>query len=243
MIENIDENMGRLLSKMEEWELDKNTLLIFMSDNGMTGGGSGRPGRDVANGYPFYNAGQKGLKGSADEGGVRVPFFARWKGTLTPDAEIDRVSAHIDLFPTFAALAGAELPDGQVEGRSLLPLLENPKAKWPDRYLFTQRARWKTGSEPNDHQWTGFAVRNQRFRLVGDSLFDMEKDPGQETDVAAEHPDVVKRMRAAYDDFWKEARPLMVNETAPMSKTRPFHVWFEKQQAEEGIPEWTPPDL
>ena len=97
--------------------------------------------------------------------------------------------------------------------------------------------------QPNNHQWTGFAVRNQRYRLVGEQLYDMIEDPGQKTDVAADHPEVVKEMRAAYDKFWKEARPLMVNEDVPMSKTRPFHVWYEQQMKEGGIPDWKAPKL
>lgn len=246
MIENIDENMGRLMGKLEEWDLYKDTVLIFMSDNGMTGGGSGRPGTDVAPGHPFYNAGMKGLKGSAEEGGVRVPFFIRWDGKIPAGRDIDTVAAHIDLLPTFAQLAGAELSTRvaeQVEGRSLWPLIKGARIAWPDRYLFTQIARWKTGSEPNDHQWSKFSVRSQRFRLVGDELFDMIEDPGQTTNVADQHPEVVKQMREAYDAFWKEARPLMVNEDAPMSPTRPFHVWYEAQLKDGGIPDWVPPSL
>ncbi|NNC87825.1 MAG: arylsulfatase [Akkermansiaceae bacterium] len=243
MIENIDENMGRLMAKLEEWKLDPNTILIFMSDNGMTGGGSGRPGQDLAPGHPFYNAGQKGLKGSSDEGGVRVPFFVRWKGRFKAGRDIDTIAAHIDLLPTLAAIAGAEVPAKQVEGRNLLPLLEGQRIDWADRFLFTQKARWKTGSEPNDHQWSNFAVRNQNYRLVGEALFDMRTDPGQTTDIAADHPEVVKAMRNAYDTFWKEARPLMVNEDVPMSATRPFHEAYFKQEKEGGIPKWTPPQL
>ena len=242
MIENIDENMGRLQDKLEEWKLSENTILIFMSDNGMTGGGGGRPGKDLAKGYPFFNAGQKGLKGSVDEGGVRVPFFVRWDGRYAP-RDISRVSAHIDILPTLAAVAGAKLPPKQVEGRSLLPLLLGQKIRIPDRYLFSQKARWPTGSEPNKHQWNNFAVRNDRYRLVGQQLFDLLADPGQKTDVAARHPGVVKEMRDAYDKFWKDARPLMVNEQAPMSKTRPFHVWFKEQMEQGGIPPWSPPGL
>ena len=242
MIENIDENMGRLQDKLEEWKLSENTILIFMSDNGMTGGGGGRPGKDLAKGYPFFNAGQKGLKGSVDEGGVRVPFFVRWDGRYAP-RDISRVSAHIDILPTLAAVAGAKLPPNQVEGRSLLPLLLGQKIRIPDRYLFSQKARWPTGSEPNKHQWNNFAVRNDRYRLVGQQLFDLLADPGQKTDVAARHPGVVKEMRDAYDKFWKDARPLMVNEQAPMSKTRPFHVWFKEQMEQGGIPPWSPPGL
>jgi len=239
MIENIDENMGRLQDKLEEWKLSENTILIFMSDNGMTGGGGGRPGKDLAKGYPFFNAGQKGLKGSVDEGGVRVPFFVRWDGRYAP-RDISRVSAHIDILPTLAAVAGAKLPPNQVEGRSLLPLLLGQKIRIPDRYLFSQKARWPTGSEPDKHQWNNFAVRSDRYRLVGSQLFDLLADPGQKTDVAAKHPGVVQEMRSAYDKFWQEARPLMVNEQAPMSKTRPFHVWFREQMEQGGIPPWSP---
>lgn len=246
MIENIDENMGRLQAKLDEWKLMDNTILIFMSDNGMTGGGSGKGviGKS-ADGTPLamYNAGQKGQKGSADEGGVRVPFFIRWDGQSKPGRDIDTVSAHIDLLPTFAAIAGAKLPKNQVEGRSLLPLIKGKNVPYQDRYLFTQKARWKTGSEPNKHQWTGFAVRGPRFRLVGDQLYDMIADPGQKTDVADKHPEKIKEMRSAYDAFWKSARPLMVNEDAPMSPTRPFHVWYNAQVKAGGIPNWTPPKL
>ena len=71
----------------------------------------------------------------------------------------------------------------------------------------------------------------------------MLKDPGQKTDIAAENPEMVKKMRDAYDQFWKEARPLMVNEEAPMSKTQPFRVHYQKQVAEKGIPDWQPPKL
>jgi len=86
-------------------------------------------------------------------------------------------------------------------------------------------------------------VRNARFRLVGNQLFDLLADPAQQNDVAAQHPKVVEEMRTAYDEFWKEARPLMVNEKAPMSKTRPFHIWYKQQLEQGGIPMWSPPKL
>ena len=245
MIENIDENMGRLMGKLDEWGLYENTVLIFMSDNGMTGNGSGRGKVGTSkDGKPLlaYNSNMRGQKGSADEGGVRVPFFVRWDGVLKPGRDIDRIAAHIDMLPTFADIAGIDkLPTGQVEGRSLVPLLKNPKATWKDRYLFTQKARWRTGSEPNNHQWKAFAVRNQRYRLVDNNLYDMAQDPAQATNIADKKPEVVKELRAAYDEFWKEARPLMVNETAPMSPTRPYHVLYNKQMKEGGIPKWKTP--
>ena len=71
----------------------------------------------------------------------------------------------------------------------------------------------------------------------------MLADPGQKNDIAAKHPEVVEKMRAAYDKFWKEARPLMVNETTPMSPTQPFRVDYQKQLVGKGIPNWAPPKL
>lgn len=249
MIENIDDNVGRLVNQLEEWKLLDNTMLIFMSDNGMTGGGSGRAGRQIGTGedgeklFP-YNAGMKGQKGSSDEGGCRVPFFVRWDGHVKRGQDVDTVSAHIDLLPTLADLAGAALPKDQVEGRSLLPLIENPGADWEDRYLFTHKGRWKTGANPDDHQWNGFAVRNQQYRFVdNNSLYDMEKDPSQKLNIIEDHPQIVKQMRKVYDSWWQETRPLMVNESAPMSPVRPFHVLFEKQMSDGGIPDWQVPEF
>jgi len=245
MIENIDENMGRLMAKLQQWDLQENTLLVFMSDNGMTSRGGGTPNETLAPGYRSYNAGMKGTKGSADEGGVRVPFFLRWDGTLDAGRDIDTLAAHIDILPTFATLAGAPYPRAQVEGRDLTPLLtQGSQANWFDRYLFTHKGRWATGANPDDFKWVDFAVRNQRFRLVGeDRLYDLLTDPGQTVNVIGEHPEIARAMRTAYEQFWAEARPLMVNEAAPMSPTRPFHVGYERQKAAGGIPDWIPPRL
>ena len=71
----------------------------------------------------------------------------------------------------------------------------------------------------------------------------MKKDPGQKTNVIDQYPKVVKKMQAAYEKFWSEARPLMVNEVVPMSKTRPFHVWHAEQMNNGGIPNWKTPKL
>lgn len=269
MIENIDENMGRLHAKLAEWGLAENTVVIFMSDNGMTGGGSGQVGKDLALGYPFYNAGMKGLKGSNDEGGARVPFFVRWPGKIEAGREIDRIASHIDVLPTLAALTGATLPEGQVEGRSLLPLLEGKADTWEDRYLFNHICRWPTGANPEDFRNVNFSVRNQKYRYVsaqggggaakgkgkdkgkkgappaprGPELYDMEADPGQTTNVIDQHPEIAAAMKAAFDQYWTEAIPLMVNETAEMSPTKPYHEWYREQEAAGGIPKWGVPEI
>ncbi len=246
MIENIDENVGGLMAKLAEWKLMTNTVVIFMSDNGSAGDGLGTGvlGR-AADGTEFkaWNAGMKGTKNSVEEGGVRVPFFVRWDGHFKPGRDVDLIAAHIDIFPTLAELTGAALPANQVEGRSLLPLIRDAQAAatWKDRMLFDHVGRWPIGAEPNAHQWTNYCVRNQQYRLVNSALFDMQEDPGQTTDIAGKHPEVVTELKSAYDRFWKEARPMMVNESVPMSKTRPYWVAYEKQIAESGIPEWKTP--
>lgn len=257
MVENIDENMGRLMAKLEEWDLEKNTILIFMSDNGTTANGAGvsLPGGMLAKGYPLYNGGMKGYKGSTEEGGSKVPFLIRWTGKLKAGREIDTLAAHIDILPTFAALAGAPIPEGQVEGRSLLPLLdERADADWADRYIFNHICRWATGADPNDHKDVNYSVRSQRYRYLapqdrrrkhskGAELYDMIEDPGQTTNIIDKHPEIAAKMKAAFEQYWKEALPLMVNENAPMSPERPYHVWYHAQKKKEGIPKWEKPDL
>ena len=245
MIENIDDNLGKLMAKMDEWDLWKDTVFIFMSDNGMAGkvGTEGKVLGKDADGKQLkgYNAGMKGYKGSPDEGGVRVPFFIRWDGHTKAGKKVEQVAAHIDILPTLAHIAGAELPTAvvqQIEGRSFLALATQEKADWPDRYLFTHVARWPTGANPDDFQWKNFSVRSGKFRMVGkDALYDMESDPGQRTNVIADHAEVATKMTEAYEKFWKEARPLMVNENVPMSKVRPYHVWYEEQMKNGGIPD------
>lgn len=251
MIENIDDNLGLLMNKLTEWNLDENTLLVFMSDNGTTGGGSGNQKSALGAASDgtklnYFNAGMKGMKGSANEGGTRVPTLFRWTGTIKAGQEIDRIAAHIDIAPTFCALAGVTLPDKPgIDGRSLLPLLENPKAEWTDRYLFTHTGRWATGADPNSHKYDHCAIRNQRFRFVDNKeLYDIENDPGEKKNVIEAHPEIVKSMRDAYDTWWVETVPLMVNESAPMSITRPYHVAFREQLDVYGkIPAWEEPAL
>ncbi|MFT5292083.1 MAG: arylsulfatase A-like enzyme [Planctomycetota bacterium] len=253
MIENIDQNMGRLEQKLREWDLHRSTVVIFMSDNGMVShGANGELLGQEADGTEMhmYNAGMRGMKGSVDEGGVRVPFLVRWDGHVQAGLEIDAVSAHIDLLPTLAEIAGidltkAEFPSTQVEGRSLLRLLLGKEEQpLPSRYLFSHRGRWPTGADPREFKYKGCAVRTPRFRFIDNSaLYDMHADPGQTNNVIGEHGDLVEVLRAAYTEWWEGTLPLMVNESAPMSKTRPFHVAYREQLAGAGIPDWIAPEL
>jgi arylsulfatase A-like enzyme len=243
MIENIDDNFGRLVQKLDEWKAWDNTIVIFMTDNGQAGKNGKLNGKKAK----IFTAGFKTGKGSPYEGGSHVPAFWHWKGVLGEGVDINSLVAHIDLYKTFCELAGVKIPKKvqQIEGRSLLPLLEDPQAKWADRELFTHCGRWGKGEDPNlsrdkNGKW---AVRSQKWRLVGDELYDISTDPYEATDVASEHPEVVERLRQAYLKWWEETVPLMVNEDRPYAKEHPQEVRYEKQKAERGIPDWVAPTL
>ena len=232
MIENIDDNVGLLLKKLDEWKLDKNTIVIFMTDNGS------------AIGAKVFNADMKGAKGTVHEGGTRVPLFVRWNGNFKPNTKIDKLVAHIDLFPTIANLTGAALPAGdQVQGRSVVPLIKDKDADWDDRYLFVHKGRWPKGADPHEWKYKSAAIRNSRFRLINnEQLFDMRNDPGQKKNVIDEHPEIVAAMRVAYDTWWQKTVPMMVNEKANYGEQQPpFYRAFYDQQNGSGISEWVPP--
>ncbi len=242
MIENIDDNFGLLMQKLDEWRLWDNTLVIFMTDNGQAGRNARLNGQRVT----VHTAGFKTGKGSPYEGGTHVPAFWCWKGKLQPGVDVTALTAHIDLFQTFCQLAGAEIPDDiqDIDGSTLLPLLDNPKADWPDRHLFVHKGRWEKGSDPNDSKFRDCAVRSQRWRFVNNAeLYDISVDPYEKQNVAAQHPDVVAALRKSYDAWWTETLPLMVNEDAPYSTYQPQAVRYEQQLKEQGIPKWEPPQL
>ncbi|MCF7709024.1 MAG: arylsulfatase [Verrucomicrobia bacterium] len=242
MIVNIDDNMGRLMQKLGEWKLWEQSLVIFMTDNGQ----ALRTGKKNGESFRQYTAGFKTGKGSPYEGGTHVPAFWRWQGVLEEGTDIDTLTAHIDLFPTFAELAGAHLPEGvqKIDGRSLLPLLENPNADWTDRKLFVHRGRWPKGADPDEYKYKNFAIRTERWRLVNKTeLYDIQSDPFEKNNVIDKHPQIVRELLDAYDAWWYRTRPLMVNEDVPNAEVKPAFVRYKKQLEEKGIPDWTPPEL
>jgi arylsulfatase A-like enzyme len=242
MIENIDANFGLLMEKLDEWDAWDNTLVIFMTDNGQ----AGRNGKQNGKPVKLHTAGFKTGKGSPNEGGTHVPAFWRWKGVLGEGVDINALAAHIDFYKTFCDLAGADIPDGiqEIDGRTLLPFLEDPEADWADRNLFVHQGRWEKGADPNDSKFKNCAVRSQRWRFVNnEELFDIANDPLEDNDVAAEHPEVVAELRKAYDQWWEETVPLMVNEDNPYYTEHPQAVRYEKQLKDQGIPDWSPPAL
>jgi arylsulfatase B len=200
MITNIDDNVGRLRTHLEENGLAENTIFIFTTDNG------------TSTGMNIFNAGMRGKKGSEYDGGHRVPFFVYWPaGELAESRQVDRVTAHVDIVPTILELTASEPPEGVAfDGESLAPLLHDPDAEWPDRILITDSQRVL-----DPIKWRRSAVMTDRWRQVnGDELYDIDADPAQESDVASEYPAVMQQLTAAYGDWWNELQPTFGEPTA-----------------------------
>ena len=222
MIENIDTNFGALMKKVDEWGIADNTLVIFLaSDNGGT------------KGIHIFNAGMRGSKGRPYQGGTRVPCFVRWPGGNIPaNTDCDALTSGTDIYPTLAAITGAKLSDEvkkQVEGRSLVPLLENPKAEWPSRSLVHHVGRWDKGKR-EDWKHKDCAIQNSRFTLVNNrELFDLDADPEEQKNVISKYPEVVTELRAAYEKWWLEMQPLLVNEDSMGPDINPMKELYWKQ--------------
>lgn len=199
MISNIDDNLGRLLSRLDGWGLRENTILIFMTDNGHQ--------------QPRYSAGLRGQKTSVFEGGIRVPFFVRWPSRLKP-RKTDLIAAHIDLVPTLLEACRVSVPeDIHLDGISLMPFWESEEAGWPDRRLYFQAHR---GDVPELGR--SCAIRSQRFKLIQPEgwksgpgpedpkwmLFDIQQDPGEQMDISSRNPQLVREMRSAYNQWFHD---------------------------------------
>ncbi|MBZ0258798.1 sulfatase-like hydrolase/transferase, partial [bacterium] len=187
MVENIDDNMGKLMKALDRLGLAKNTIVIFMTDNGPQ--------------QKRYTANLRGRKGQVYEGGVRVPFYIRWPEHLKAGATVDKIAGHIDVTPTILAACGVTKPeDVAFDGKNLLPLLEGKDVNWPDRNLYFQ---WHRGDKPR--RFEACAVRSQRYKLVnGVELYDIENDPSETTDIASKHPEMVAKMRQEYLDWFRD---------------------------------------
>ena len=154
MITCIDENLGKLRQRLRELGLEENTILIFMTDNGTSGGATLDENRFVIRGY---NAGMRGIKGSEYEGGHRVPLFIHWPaGGFNVGRDIPELTANVDMMPTLLELCGIhavhydavdrdavdrDACDRQFDGVSLVPLLREGQMDWPDRIVVTDSQR------------------------------------------------------------------------------------------------------
>ena len=184
MVSRMDDGVGQVVSLVGELGLTDNTLIVFVSDNGGQGD-RWQPLIDFFEG----NGPLRGTKATLYEGGIRVPFIARWPGRIKPGTVSDQLSGHQDLLPTFAEAAGAS-PPPDLDGLSLLPALTGSEGPKHD-HLYWEHYAGKRMVQ---------AVRAGNWKLVqpkpGQSfeLYDLANDIGESRDVAAEHPELVKRL-------------------------------------------------
>jgi arylsulfatase len=198
MIANLDENVGRLEQFLDKSGLRDDTILVFFHDNGGT------------NGVKLYNAGMRGGKMTYYEGGHRAACFVRWPGGGLKPRDLGGLTQVQDLFPTLIDLCGIAAPAAaKFDGISLAAALRGTAAV-PDRTLVVQYGDPCDGPYP-EMKLAKFhcAVMRGRWRLVhGKELYDLSSDPGQASDVAARHPDVVKALRDHYQRWWAGVEPL-----------------------------------
>jgi arylsulfatase A-like enzyme len=202
MISNIDENIGRLRNELVKLGIADNTILIFMTDNG-TAAGVNTDNQGFVN--MGYGAGMRGKKGSEYEGGHRVPFFVYWKnGGIVGGKDEERLAFAPDVTPTILDLCGIKInAEDQYDGVSLKPLLRDNPAEWPDRLLIVDTQR-----DEKMKKWKKSAVMSQQWRLInGSELYQIGCDTEQRTNVASKYPQVVSRMRNAYETWWKGIEP------------------------------------
>jgi arylsulfatase A len=225
MVENLDDNIGRILKRLDKLKLSNSTIVLFLTDNG--------PNSDR------YNGGMKGRKGSVHEGGIRVPLFIRWPGHIKPGTRVTQIAAHIDMFATIIEMCGLDMPKTlPQDGVSLLPLLKGQTEGWPDRMLFTFRS-------PRGSNVPG-SVRTQRWRAVKGrnhwELYDMVSDPGEKKNVSKDHQEVVKKLSAAFEavaaDMTKSGfapLPIPIGYSQWPAVTLPGHEAFLEPASKKGI--------
>jgi arylsulfatase A-like enzyme len=198
MLTAMDEGIGKLLAKLRELDLEENTLLFFINDNG---------GPTAANGS--RNAPLRATKGTMYEGGIRVPFMVQWPGRLKAGDVYENPVISLDILPTVAAAGGAGLPkDRNLDGVNLLPYLTGKKKQPPHEILF-----WRSGQN--------HAARKENWKLVkmGDEtgLYNLASDISESKDLKEDKPDVFKEMQKAYERWDSQ----MVEPVWTMQRRRP----------------------
>ena len=190
MITRMDAHIGRILERLDELGLAENTLVMFTSDNGTTYTG----GVDAE--YFESTGGLRGLKGSVYEGGIRVPLIARWPGRIAAGSESDHVSAFWDMMPTFADVVGVSAPEG-IDGVSFLSTLLGETGQADRDHLYWEyHGLWNGAQAVRVGQWKGVRLGGHDDPDAPIELYDLERDPNETTDVRADHPDIVARIRA-----------------------------------------------
>ena len=201
----MDDGIGTVLAALREEKLEENTLVFFLSDNG-----------GPITVVPCSNAPFRGGKGQTYEGGIHVPFVARWTGTLPAGSRCAHPVISLDLLVTALALAGAKPPEGlHLDGVNILPALKGGAKAPPHEVLF-----WRSGGGQR------YAVRKGGWKLVGasgqpDELYDLAADAGEAKDLAAEKAEVVSELRKAYDGWNAQLMAPKFESPKPAARRRP----------------------
>jgi arylsulfatase A-like enzyme len=194
MIANLDENIGRLLEKLDDLKLSEDTILIFMTDNGSSGG------------WKTFNAGMRGGKGTPYDGGHRVPCFIRWPGGgLGDPRSVSAMTSIADIFPSLVeacllpSSSDAASSTRNLDGQSFIGPLRGHRSFDSERLIFPGVY---SGSAPTSFQQT--AILNQQWRLVhGQELYEIHSDPAQKNNLAKNNPGLVQAMRSQYEKWRK----------------------------------------
>jgi len=193
MITRMDRDVGRLLDKLDALELGRRTLVIFTSDNGPHGEGGATPTFFDSNG-PL-----RGMKRDFYDGGVRVPLIARWTGRIAAGTTSDHVSAFWDLMPTACELAGIDAPEGG-DGISYLPALLDRDDQAKHEYLYWEFKEQGGKQGVRLGPYKGIRLNTNKVPDGPIELYDLRTDLGEQTNIAADHPDVVARIRQIMTD-------------------------------------------
>lgn len=186
MVSRLDRFVGEVMAEVDKQGLAENTLIIFTSDNG--------PHRENGGDPEFFNSngGLHGIKRDLYEGGIRVPFIAAWKGHITPRLEKKQTAAYWDLMPTLEAVAGVPVTKG-MDGLSILPLLTNkPQQQHPFYYWEFHESGGRQAVRLG--HWKGVKLNVSTVADPSLELYDLDKDPAEKNNLAAQHPGVVKQL-------------------------------------------------
>ena len=213
-VEEIDWSTGKILDALKQHGLDKNTLVIFTSDNGSNGRNGGS------------NAPLSGSKGGTMEGGMRVPMIARWPGRIPAGGTCNELSSTMDFLPTFAALSGGLLSANKIDGHDITPLLTGTKgAASPYEVFYYYRRRQLQAVRWGDWKWhlplantfPNWTTADQKGRGRPGKLVNLKTDLAEKVDVTAANPKVMAKMR----ELVAQAEATLGNEDRQGKEQRP----------------------